>query len=111
MFCTSCGVTRPDNATVCENCGERIQRFPPRPVVNNYLVQAVLTAFCCCMPVGVVAIIYAAQVNSRLHTGDIAGAQDASRKAKMWCWIALGTGALVWIAYAGFIAYSIASSK
>jgi hypothetical protein len=111
MYCTSCGVPRADKDTVCTNCGERIRRFPPRPQIANYLVQAVLTSFCCCMPVGVVAIIYAAQVNSKLHTGDIAGAQAASKKAKMWCWIALGSGALVWLAYGAFIAYSIATSK
>ena len=110
MFCTSCGVARPDNATICPNCGEPIRRFPPLPVVKNYLVQAVLTAFCCCMPVGVVAIVYAAQVNSRLHTGNIAGAQDASRKAKMWCWIAVGSGVLAWIAYVGYMTY-LGSSK
>ncbi|HEX6098552.1 MAG TPA: CD225/dispanin family protein [Thermoanaerobaculia bacterium] len=81
------------------------------PQVPNYLVQAVLTAFCCCMPLGVVAIIYAAQVNSKLHAGDIPGAQAASKNAKMWCWIALGSGVLVWLAYAAFMAYTIATSK
>lgn len=111
MFCTSCGVTRPDNATVCPNCGEGIPRVPPLANVPNYLVQAVLTAFCCCMPVGVVAIIYAAQVNSKLHAGDIPGAQAASQKAKMWFWIALGVGVLVWVAYGAFIAYTIATSE
>jgi hypothetical protein len=111
MYCTSCGVPRADNATVCENCGERIRRVPPLPQINNYLVPAVLSAFCCCMPIGVVAIIYAAQVNSKLHAGDIAGAQAASKNAKMWSWIALGAGALLWLAYGAFIAYSIATSK
>ena len=111
MYCTSCGVARADNATVCTNCGERIRRFPPRPQVNNYLVQAVLTSFCCCMPVGVVAIIYAAQVNSKLHAGDTAGAQAASKNAKMWCWIALGAGALAWLAYVAFMGITFASSN
>lgn len=60
---------------------------------------------------GIVAIIYAAQVNSKLHTGDIAGAQAASKNAKMWCWIALGAAALVWLAYSAFVATSIATSK
>ncbi len=110
MYCTSCGVPRADNATVCTNCGERIRRFPPRPQINNYLIQAVLTAFCCCLPLGVVAIIYAAQVNSKLAAGDIAGAQAASKNAKMWSWIALGAGALVSLAYAGFVVFSMAAS-
>lgn len=111
MYCTSCGVTRGDHDTVCANCGEPIRRYPPRPPVQNYLVQSVLTAFCCCMPVGVVAIIYSAQVNSRLHNGDLAGAQDASGKAKMWCWIALAAGALAWIAYGGYLAYMVSMAS
>ena len=37
-------------------------------------------------------IIYAAQVNSKLQAGDLAGAQIASKNAKMWCLIALGVG-------------------
>lgn len=111
MYCTSCGVPRDDNATVCANCGEPIRRFPPRPQVANYLIPAVLSAFCCCLPLGVVAIIYAAQVNSKLATGDIAGAQAASKNAKMWCWIAFGAGALISLAYGAFVAYTIATSK
>lgn len=111
MYCTSCGVPRADTATVCTNCGERIRRFPPRPQINNYLIQAVLTAFCCCLPLGVVAIIYAAQVNSKLAAGDIAGAQAASKSAKMWSWIALGAGAFVSLAYAGFMVFSMAASN
>jgi hypothetical protein len=79
--------------------------------VNNYLVPAVLSAFCCCLPLGVVAIIYAAQVNSKLAAGDIGGAQAASKNAKTWSWVALGAGALISIAYAAFMAFSIASSK
>lgn len=97
MFCTSCGVARADNATVCTNCGERVRRFPPPPNVPNYLVQAVLVTLCCCLPGGVVAIIYAAQVNSKLATGDIPGAQAASRNAKLWCWISAGVSLAVTI--------------
>jgi ABC-type enterobactin transport system permease subunit len=111
MYCTSCGVPRDDKATVCANCGERIRRFPPRPQINNYLIPAVLTAFCCCMPIGVVGIIYAAQVNSKLMAGDITGAQAAAKNAKMWSWIAFGAGALISFAYGAFIAYTIATSK
>jgi hypothetical protein len=111
MFCTSCGVARADNATVCTNCGERVRRFPPRPQINNYLIPAVLSAFCCCLPLGVVAIIYAAQVNTKLSAGDIAGAQAASKNAKMWSWIALGAGALISLAYTAFLVFSVAGSK
>jgi len=104
MFCTSCGVARADNATVCANCGEAIRRFPPLPKIDNYLVHAVLVSFCCCLPVGAVAMIYAAQVNSKLHAGDVAGAEASSKKAKMWFFIALGAGLLSWVALGAFVA-------
>lgn len=109
MFCTSCGVARADDATVCANCGERIRRFPPLPKIDNYLVHAVLASFCCCLPLGIVAMIYAAQVNSKLHAGDVAGATASSKNAKMWSFIALGAGVLTWVAFGVFVA--IAPSK
>jgi hypothetical protein len=60
--------------------------------VPNYLVQAILCTLCCCLPFGIVAIVYAAQVNGKLQAGDFTGAQAASKNAKMWCWIAFGLG-------------------
>jgi Interferon-induced transmembrane protein. len=37
--------------------------------IQNYLVQSILVTLCCCMPAGIVAIIYAAQVNVSLYDG------------------------------------------
>jgi len=66
--------------------------IPPGTKIPNYLVQAILVTLCCCLPFGIPAIVYAAQVNSKQATGDMAGAQDSSQKAKMWCWIGFGVG-------------------
>jgi hypothetical protein len=60
--------------------------------VPNYLVQAILVTVCCCMPFGIPAIVFAAQVNTKLGRGDVLGAQESSRKAKMWCWVAFWLG-------------------
>jgi hypothetical protein len=38
----------------------------------------------------VVAIVFASQVNSKLAAGDRAGAAQASKNAKLWCWITTG---------------------
>ena len=111
MYCTNCGSPRADNATACANCGTPVQRFAPQAPVNNYLVPAVLTTLCCCLPGGVVAIIYAAQVNTKLAAGDIAGAMAASRNAKMWCWIAAGAGILLGLAYGGLMMIGAVSSS
>jgi hypothetical protein len=63
-----------------------------RPNIPTYLAQAILVTLFCCLPFGIVSIVYAAQVNSKLAAGDIAGAREASDKAKMWSWISFGVG-------------------
>ena len=67
------------------------------PDVPNHLIFSILVTLLCCLPLGVPAIIYSTQVNTRLSNGDIAGAKVAAQKAKLWCWIALGVGALWYI--------------
>jgi hypothetical protein len=72
----------------------------PQPHVSNYLVPAILSTICCCLPFGIVAIVFAAQVNAKLQAGDIEGARQSSEKAKMWCWLALLCGLIfsaIWL--------------
>lgn len=68
---------------------------PPagEPPPSN-LVWAILTTILCCIPAGIVSIVYAAQVGGRWATGDHAGAADASRKARLWAVIAAVLGLL-----------------
>jgi hypothetical protein len=47
----------------------------------------------------IAAIIFAVQVNNKVQAGDIAGAQDASKKAKMFSFIAIGIGLLGVVCY------------
>ena len=73
---------------------------PPPPVappanIPNYLVPAIISTICCCLPAGVVSIIYATQVNSKVAAGDIQGAMDASAKAKTWFIVAIVVGVIV----------------
>ncbi|HEY1189144.1 MAG TPA: CD225/dispanin family protein [Gemmata sp.] len=68
------------------------RRGSPPP---NYLVQSILVTLCCCVPFGIVAIVFAAQVNSKWANGDSAGARRASDSAKMWSWIAFGSGLVI----------------
>ena len=67
---------------------------PPQNI-PNYLVPAIISTVCCCLPAGIVSIIFATQVNSKLKVGDIQGAMDASSKAKMWFIIAIVAGVIV----------------
>ena len=67
----------------------------PQTPPPNYLIFAILTTIFCCQILGIVSIVYAAQVNSRWNSGDAQGAMDASRNAKLWAWVAFGSGLLV----------------
>jgi len=76
---------------------------PPPPAggsatVPNYLVPAIISIFCC-WPLAIPAIIFAVQVNNKVTAGDIAGAQDASKKAKMFSFIAIGLGLVCILLY------------
>jgi len=64
--------------------------------VPNYLVLAIITLFCC-LPLGIVAVVFAARVNGQVQAGDTQGALDSSRKAKMFSYIGLGLGLVWWI--------------
>src|SRR5215211_5694187 len=63
--------------------------------VPNYLVLAIISLFCC-LPLGIAAVVFAARVNGQVQAGDIQGALDSSRKAKLLSYIGLGLG-LAWI--------------
>ena len=71
----------------------------PGPMVPNYLVQAILCTLFCCLPAGIVSIVYAAQVNSKLAVGDRAGAIQSSENAKKWAWVSFGAGLAVVVIY------------
>jgi len=69
--------------------------------IPNYLPQAILVTLFCCMPFGIAAIVFASQVNSKVTSGDFAGATASSDKAKLWCWLAFGFGIPVQLTIAG----------
>jgi hypothetical protein len=82
--------------------------------VPNYLIPAIVSAVCC-FPLGIISIIFAAQVNGKVAAGDIAGALDASKKAKILSYIFIGLGVLGWGGYLlatfGLVGLSILSSS
>ncbi len=121
MYCPKCGTQNNDSAYSCYHCGTQLrpgenyyQPPPPQPYyppqsVPSYLVWAILVTVLCCIWLGIPAIVYAAQVNSKLASGDYAGAMESSRKAAMWCWIAFAVGLIGQIIYFGFyFAYILA---
>ena len=70
---------------------------------QNYLVWAILTTIFCCLPFGIVSIVYSTQVNSKWAAGDAAGAMDSSDKAKKWAIASAVVGIVVAVLYILFV--------
>jgi hypothetical protein len=68
------------------------------PPPNN-LVWAILVTLFCCLPFGIVSIVYAAQVNGKWQAGDAAGAQESSRKARQWAIYGAIAGVVIAVIY------------
>jgi len=93
MFCKKCGHQNEDTATNCSKCNSELVKVSTEATkISNYLVQSILVTLLCCLPIGIPAIVFAAQVNGKVQGGDLSGAMASSKKAKMWCWIAFGVG-------------------
>lgn len=63
---------------------------PPMP--DTYLVWAILSTICCCIPFGAIAIIYSSKVSPAYYRGDYDAALDASSKAQLWVIISFVAG-------------------
>lgn len=113
MLCPKCNAGNMPGVERCAVCGEPLVVAEMQPVgdqtpVQNNLVLAIIStivnALCCCLPIGgVVAIIFATQVEGKLARGDREGAIRASNNAKLWSWIGFALAALglvVWILWA-----------
>ncbi len=121
MYCTRCGSQNDDDARFCKDCGRAMsgstpsaERFEPESPgdaqapappahVPNYLVPAILVTVFCCLPFGIVSIVYAAQVNSKLDAGDVPGAMQASNNARTWMWVSFGVGLFAVVGYGTFL--------
>lgn len=77
---------------------------PTMGPVPNYLALAIITTVLCCLPFGIVAIVYAAQVDGKLAAGDYAGAVYSSNKAKNWSIASAASAAALLVLYLLFFA-------
>jgi hypothetical protein len=115
FFCTQCGrLLRTGDDTAgrqakCPDCGAivpipiptvvpvNIATAPPPspPNVPNFFMLSILSTLLCCPPTGIVALIYSAQVGTKMAAGDYPGAMAAAEKAQIWCWVSIGIGVVL----------------
>jgi len=112
LYCPKCGAQNADHASACSACGAALSSplqasggNPPQ--INNYLIPAIFSTLCCCLPFGIVSIVYSAQVNGLVAGGDIAGAQRAAESAKKWFWTALISGLVINLLIFGFYVVAV----
>lgn len=72
----------------------------PRPVKpSSYMWLAICSTILCCLPFGIVSIVYASKVDSYWAAGDYDMAEVNSNKAKTWGIAAAVTGGVLALVY------------
>ena len=78
---------------------------PTRP--NSYLALAIISTILCCLPAGIVSIIYSTKVNSLYEDGKYDEAMGASRNAKTWGIVSVAIAFFGWIIYVLFFGLAL----
>ncbi|XP_038238704.1 proline rich transmembrane protein 1B-like [Dermochelys coriacea] len=87
---------------------------PPPAREKDYLGYSIFTLLCCCLPLGIVALVYSIQTRDANGTGNTAQAQRSSRMAWIFNNTALGVGIvvlIVWVTIVIAISLSTFSSN
>lgn len=70
---------------------------------DNFLAWAIVSTILCCLPFGIVAIVYASQVDSNWYAGNHEVARRAAKNARTWTWVSVGVAAFCWLIYLIFV--------
>lgn len=130
MYCPKCGAQNSDNVSFCTQCGSPMQptmssgfqrpqfyspqNSSPQPVgspPDNKLVKAILVTLFCCLPLGIVAIINAAQVNSKWALGDYDGARRYAAEADKWANYGIYGGLAIIVIYFLFLLIGVIGTR
>jgi len=71
----------------------------PAHEVPDHLTMAILATVCCCLPLGIVAIVKSSDCRSQRAVGNRELALRSSRSARKWSLWAIGLGTLVFLTY------------
>lgn len=113
--CPYCKEEIQADAVKCKHCGEYLQQetapaqngaqpqgqkpLPP----NNYLVWAILVTVFCCVPFGIVSIVYSSKVDAAYNAGNYDEAYNLSRQARNWMNASWITGLSAAVLYVLFV--------
>ncbi|XP_030848864.1 proline-rich transmembrane protein 1-like [Strongylocentrotus purpuratus] len=63
---------------------------------QDYFTFSLFVMLCCCLPLGIFAIVKSGDVKTRAAMGDLSGARLASTEAKRYAWIGCIIGIIMW---------------
>jgi hypothetical protein len=93
---TGAAVRRPSEATwTSDAAGAGAGRPAVGGQVDTWLWQSILATIFCCQPLGIVAIVFAAQAQSAVTAGDLRTAQAKASSARTWTLAAVGVGVAI----------------
>ena len=72
---------------------------PPQAPPSNNMVWAIISTVLCCLPAGIVAIVYAAKVNTLWAAGQYQEAIKAAAQARTWAIASAVVGVVVGVVY------------
>lgn len=78
-----------------------LQELPPRP--NNNLWIGIVSTICCCLPLGILSIIFASKVDSCYNRGEYQEAEKNAKNAKTYGLIGMALGLVGSILYIIFV--------
>ena len=64
-----------------------------------YLILSIISTLCCCLPFGVVGIVFSAKINSAMMAGNLEEAQNNAKMARIWIIVSFAIGILTWLIY------------
>ncbi|KAM9805821.1 cysteine-rich and transmembrane domain-containing protein 1-like [Syngnathus typhle] len=69
-----------------------VTRGPLENPVNDHLCYSIFTLICCCLPLGIAALVYSINTREANHSGDRQTAERCSRTARTLNHVSLGLG-------------------
>ncbi|XP_077312155.1 proline-rich transmembrane protein 1-like [Lithobates pipiens] len=85
----------------------------PQPAYKDYLGLSIVNMICCCLPIGIAALIFSIQTRDAASRQDAIGAEASSRTAFILNMVALGIGIcshIIWIAYVIYVSVVVSSA-
>lgn len=100
----------PESASMPPPVGMQQPIMSIEPPPKNWLIESILVTLLCCLPLGIVGIVYATKVDTLWTTGQRDAALKASQEAGKWVKIGAISGFVIIILYIILMIFGVFAS-